>query len=163
MNNAEDSLFPPMQYDPIWFIIGIGLILVAAVFIALLLFFTKKVNPNHSLKALPQEVQGEERLSLIKTHYSGEIKELEESWRDKEISTRKAFQLLSISIRNFTHEYSGSQAFAMSLRDLEEAQAPEILAEKIRHYYPIAFEEAGRTGNFSLAAEDAQKLIMVWN
>ncbi len=144
-------------------LIGIGLVLIAVIFIYLVLLFTKKLKPEDFIKPLAKEVTGAERLSLVKNKYAEEIQSVQTRWDSKEISTRKAFQLLSISLRNFTHEYSGSQAFSMDLQDLENAQAPEILTDKIRNYYPLAFEEANRTGNVRLATEDALRLVQVWN
>lgn len=160
--NAIDTL-PLAEYNIIWLLIGTGLLVLAILFVALVLLFTKKLNPEDFVKPLDKEVTGAERLSLIKNTYTEELLKIEQQWNDKEISTRKAFQLLSLNLRNFTHEYSSSGAFSFSLQDLEEHNAPEILVNKIRNYYPLSFEEANRTGNVNLAVQDALKLIQVWN
>ena len=158
----ENSLFPPMQYELGWGIIAACLILLVIVFLITLLRMTRKAKPENPIAVLPKMANAEERLMLIKVKYSKNIENIRTSYRNNEISTRKAFQALSINLRNFTHEYSGSGAHAMTLTDLQQKNAPEILKEKIYHYYPLAFEEANRTGNIELAVNDALKVISLW-
>lgn len=160
--NDEGELFPPVQYDPVWMIIAISLIVLVFVFYYLIFLITKKARPEDIIAPLPVTAVGGERLSLIKNKYSEKVVEVVGAYNDGYISNRKAFQSLSVILRNFVHEYSLSGAHAMSLRDLKEAQAPELLTERIQNFYPLAFEEANLTGNVDLAAKDTLMVIQQW-
>ena len=159
----ESELLAPAQYDVLWLIIAIGLVVIAGLFYSLMFFFTKKMRPEDDVTPLAKMALGAERLSLIKNKYVEEIKEIEQQHLAGDLSSRKAFQKLSICLRNFTHEYSNSGAFSMTLSDLEQQQAPQLLVEKIRNYYPLAFQEAERTGNVQLAVQDALKVVQLWH
>lgn len=156
------ELIPPKQYDIAWGLIACCLVVLAIVFYITVFKLTQKVKIKENILMLPRIASGEERLSLIKNKYVEDIVNIQRSFDADEISDRKAFQALSIVLRNFTHEYSGSGAYAMNLSDLQKTNAPELLLEKIRNYYPLAFEEANRTGNVSLAVQDALKVVSVW-
>jgi hypothetical protein len=159
---AVAELIPPKQYDIAWGLIACCLIVLAIVFYITIFKLTQKVKIQENIVKLPRIAGGEERLSLVKNKYVEDIMNIQRSFEANEISDRKAFQALSIVLRNFTHEYSGSGAYAMNLSDLKQNNAPELLLEKIRNYYPLAFEEANRTGNVSLAVQDALKVVSIW-
>ena len=161
--NAEGELFPPAQYDIVWILVLTGLIVMLVIFYLFVFLSTRRIKPEEEIKPLPRVANGVERLSLIKNKYSQKVTQIQSSYTSGSISNRKAFQLLSISLRNFTHEYSGSGAHAMSLTDLQQNNAPEVLLEKIRNFYPTAFEEAERQANVELAVEDVLKVIQIWH
>ena len=160
--NAAVDISPPVQYDIAWVLIVGGLTLIALVFYIVLFQMTKKMKPEENILMMPRIANGAERLSLIKNNYAGKVYDIQKAYHNGDISDRKAFQALSVNLRNFTHEYSGSGAHAMTLTDLNKTQAPELLKEKIQNYYPLAFEEAERTSNVDLAVEDALKVIAIW-
>lgn len=161
--NDEGSLFPPVQYDIIWPLLAVALVIMAIVFYVFLFVSTKKVKPEPIIQMLPRTASSMERLSLIKNKYVKKVIDIQSAHAEGALSTRKAFQALSINLRNFTHEYSGTGAHAMSLTDLYQTQAPEVLLDKIRNYYPLAFEEANKDGNVNLAVDDALRVIQLWH
>lgn len=160
---AVANLFPPRQYDIAWGLIACCLIIIGIVFYITVFRLTRKAKMDDDVVMLPRIAGGEERLSLVKNKYVKDILNIQRAYGVNEISNRKAFQALSIALRNFTHEYSGSGAYSMNLSDLQESNAPELLLEKIRNYYPLAFEEANRTGNVDMAVEDALKVVSAWH
>lgn len=161
--NDEGSLLPPAQYDFIWPLLAIALVVMAVIFYVFLFVATKKVKPEPIVQMLPRTASSVERLSLIKNKYAQKVIHIQTAHNEGKLSTRKAFQALSINLRNFTHEYSGTGAHAMSLTDLYDTQAPKLLLEKIQNYYPLAFEEANKKGNVDLAVADALKVIQIWH
>lgn len=160
--NEEGELFPPAQYDPIWMVMIISMIVIAIIFYILVLLSTRKVKLEEMITPLPGTASGNERLSLIKNKYVKKVEDTVEAYNDGRISNRKAFQSLSILLRSFVHEYSLAGTHAMNLRDLKNASAPQLLTERIQNFYPLAFEEANRTGNVELAANDTLMVIQQW-
>lgn len=161
--NDEGSLFPPTQYDFIWPLLAVALVVMAIVFYVFLFVSTKKLKPEPIIQMLPRTASSMERLSLIKNKYTKKVIDIQSAHSEGTLSNRKAFQALSINLRNFTHEYSGTGAHAMSLTDLHRTQAPEVLLNKIKNYYPLAFEEANKNGNVELAVNDALRVIQLWH
>lgn len=161
--NDEGSLFPPAQYDFIWPLLAIALVVMAIIFYVFLFVSTRKLKPEPIIQLLPRTASSTERLSLIKNKYVKKVMDIQAAHAEGNLTNRKAFQALSINLRNFTHEYSGTGAHAMSLTDLYETKAPEVLLDKIKNYYPLAFEEANRNGNVNLAVDDALRVIQLWH
>lgn len=160
--NLVADLLPPTQYDLGWGIIAVAILVIAIVFYITLLLMTRKKKPEQVIHALPTVAYFSERSMLIKTKYTEAIRNVGLAHEAGDISTRKAFQALSVYLRNFAHEYSGTGAYAMTLKDMSNSQTPELLQDKVRNYYPLAFEEANRTGNVQLAVEDAVKVVEIW-
>lgn len=160
--NLVADLLPPTQYDLGWGIIAVAILVIAAIFYVVLLLMTRKKKPEPLIHTLPTVAYSSERSLLIKTKYAEAIRNVGLAHEVGELSTRKAFQALSVYLRNFVHEYSGTGAYAMTLKDMSKAQTPALLQDKVRNYYPLAFEEANRTGNVKLAVEDAIKLVELW-
>jgi hypothetical protein len=158
-----DELFDPLQYQLSWAIIAGSLIVLAIVFYIIMFFLTRKVKIKEDIKPLPTMANLAEKLSLIKNKYAQDIILVGEKHSKGEISTRTAFQSLSIHLRNFTHEYSQTGAYSMTLTDLNRTQAPPLLKDKIRNFYPVAFEEAERDANVKLAVRDALEVIQLWH
>jgi hypothetical protein len=160
VENAE--IAGPLPFEIGWGAIAVGLILLAIGYYVVLFVSTRKLKPREDVSMLPTVAHGAERLSLIKSKYAKRIQDVQEAYNAGKISQRKAFQSLSVNLRNFTHEYSGSGAYAMTLTDLEKHQAPALLSDRIKVFYPIAFEEAEKTGDVNLAVQDALQVIQVW-
>lgn len=159
----DNELFPPMQYDIMWAILAGSVLLVAIVFYVFLFVMTRKLKHKNDVMPLPKGLSNEETLSLIKNKYAENIMVVENQYKTGQISSKKAFQSLSIHLRNFTHEYSSSGAYAMTLKDLEEKDAPTSLRQRIQDFYPFAFEKAEKEGNVNLAVKDALEVIQLWH
>jgi hypothetical protein len=158
----NDKIAGPLQFELGWAAIAIGLALIAVAYYITLILSTRKLQPREDVSMLPTVAYGPERLGLIKSKYAKKIQDVQEAYNAGNISQRKAFQSLSVNLRNFTHEYSGSGAHAMTLTDLQRHQAPALLSDRIKAFYPIAFEEAEKTGDVNLAVQDALQVIQVW-
>jgi hypothetical protein len=158
-----DELFAPLQYQIAWAIIAGSLVVLALVFYIIMFVLTRKVKIQTEIKPLPKMANLAEKLSLIKNKYAQDVILVGELHSKGEISTRTAFQSLSVHLRNFTHEYSQTGAYSMTLTDLTKNQAPPLLKDKIRNFYPVAFEEAERNANVKLAVKDALEVIQLWH
>lgn len=162
MNADTVDVLTPLQYPITWVWISGSLVLLAIVFYITLLVMTRKRKLKLDVPMLPGGLSSEEKLSALRNKYAEEIISIQTAYKAKEISTRKAFQSISITIRNFSHEYSHTGAFAMTLTELEAAQTPLMLQEKIRLIYPVAFQQAEVEANVDLAVNDALEVIRLW-
>lgn len=163
---SEDNLLmPPIQYDLIWLVIAVSLVGLVVLFYTILLSLTSKIKPEDVIKPLPDDSNSPpvDRMGELKNRYVTQVLELQKKHDEGKVSTRKAFQSLSVLLRNFSHEYSKTGAFSMSLNDLERSSTPVVLTDKIRNFYPFAFEQANKTGNVKLAVEDTLKVIQLWH
>lgn len=104
-----------------------------------------------------------EMLSAIKNLYAQEISNVGEQFKAGDISRRVAFQHLSVLLRNFTHEYSKTQDNTSTLVELKSKGAPDLLVDRIKEFYPPAFEEAEKENNVILAVNDALMVIQKWH
>lgn len=158
----EGKFISPSQYNIDWGVIAISLLVLITVFYVVVFLATRKKKPEEDIRMLPKVAMGAERLSLIKNKYAKSITNVGEAYSSGEISQRKAFQLLSTHLRNFTHEYSGSGAYSMTLTDLYAAHAPELLLSKIESHYPGAFQKDNSENDVELAVQDALRMVQVW-
>lgn len=156
-----NELFPPMQYQPGWGWLLLALFVVLFLVWVTIFVMTKATKIDVKVVPLPVMVGDAERFSLIKNKYAEDIQLVGLLHADKKISTRKAFQSLSSHLRNFSHEYSMTGAYSMTLADLKNKNVP-LVKDKIENFYPFAFQEAERDGNVQLAVEDALKVIQLW-
>lgn len=158
----EGKLVDPLQYGLDWGLVSVCLVVLVLVYYIVLFFITRKKNNDEDIKMLPSVATGAERLSLIKNKYANNIKGIAKNFEEDRLTERQVFQALSIELRNFTHEYSGSGAYSMTLSDLYATHAPSILLSRIEESYPAAFQEASYNHDVNKAIEEALKVVKVW-
>jgi len=157
------DILQPLQYPLTWAFIAGSLILLATAFYIILLLMTRKVKTNFEVTQLPDEMGLAHKLSAIKNKYAQNILFVQQQYDEGSITTRKAFQSISVHLRNFSHEYSQTGAFAMTLTDMQQNNAPVVLETKIRNIYPVAFQEAELNANVHKATQDALEVIQLWH
>lgn len=158
----EGKLVDPFQYGIDWGLITLCLVLLVTGYYIALFIFTRKRKNDEDIRMLPTVATGAERLSLIKNKYANNIKEIAKNYESERLTERQVFQALSIELRNFTHEYSGSGAYSMTLSDLYATHAPSILLSRIEESYPAAFQEASYNHDVNKAIDEALKVVKVW-
>lgn len=159
----DNTFFPPLQYDFMWIILAGSVLFVAIVFYVFLFIMTRKLKHKKDIMPLPKGLTQEEALSLIKNKYAENIMTVSSKYKTGEITSKQAFQSLSIHLRNFSHEYSATGAYSMTLKDLNDKKAAPSLRKKIEDFYPYAFERAEKEGNVALAVKDALEVIQLWH
>ena len=153
MENA-DKLFPPVDYSPLWLILGIILFVAIAVYITVILFCTRHKNP------LPKIVKPVD-LPTLKNKYIALIDEVAALYQHKRISNRIAHQQLSSLIRYFIFEASGFRAHLMTLSDITKTKHQD-LAGIIRQYYPSEFSRI-ESGDVAVSIDNAKRIVERWH
>jgi len=153
-----NGFYPPAQFSPLWFILGIVLILAVIGWYIFLIWFTRKRALREATGApwtgLPQ--QGP---SLAQT-YLTLIDEVERASADGLLEFREAHQRLSLLVREFAANARGIRAPYMTLEDLRATQLG-ALTFTVGQLYPGAFS-GSETGSVGEAAERARKLVREW-
>lgn len=161
MENTE--ILNPIQYPWSWlFIAGSFVVLALGYYIVTNLFLRKK-KVTKEIEPLPEDLNPYERLSAVKNKYAQLTSAIAHQYDAKEISTRKAFQSLSLLLREFSHEYSRTNAHAMTLADLQNNNSPVVLQERVRAIYPVAFQKAEVDADVHLAVGDMLEVIKRWH
>lgn len=157
------DLIPPRQYDLFWFLLAVGLCAVAVGYIVSVLLFTRKMKPETPVVPLPRKVEGTERLALIKEQYVNQLLFLQAQYDEGNLSQRKVYQLVSLYLRNFSHEYSATRAYAMNLQDLKINNAPPALVDMVHTVYPAAFSKNSSELTVQSVVGDAVEVVKRWN
>ena len=160
LTNISDSL---LQYSPSWLWIVWPLVGVAVLIIVGMFIFTRKLKRKHDVLGLDPLLSTPEMLSAIKNLYAQEVSQVGEQFKSGTISQRVAFQHLSVLLRNFTHEYSKTLDHTSTLVELKTSGAPDLLVDRIKEFYPPAFQKAEKENNVLLAVNDALMVIQKWH
>lgn len=151
----DTELRPPFSYSlvPILFLL---IILLLPFFYCLInKFFSVKKN-NTYLKNYSKK-----DISSIKYEYLKKLNDLEKSLESKKISSRKAYQELSMLIRLFVYELTGLEVQTCTLKDIKKLNIP-VLYELIEEYYDPEFSKISR-GNIKESIEKTKGVIGRWS
>ena len=149
------NLKAPFSYS--WIPIVVLLIVLLLPFIYLLLkklgvFNLKK---NNILNFTAKDINS------IKYKYLNKLNDLDKSLNDKKITSRKAYQELSMLIRLFVYELTGLEVQSCTLKDIKKLNIP-ILYELIKEYYDPEFSKISK-GNIKASIEKTKEVISRWN
>ena len=149
------NLKAPFSYS--WIPIVVLLIVLLLPFIYLLLkklgvFNLKK---NNILNFTAKDING------IKYKYLNKLNDLDKSLNDKKITSRKAYQELSMLIRLFVYELTGLEVQSCTLKDIKKLNIP-VLYELIKEYYDPEFSKISK-GNIKASIEKTKEVISRWN
>jgi hypothetical protein len=148
---AGDELQQPVGYDDRWLWLALLALLVALVYYASVLWWTR-----------PRRAARPPRRTPRRAHLT-RLDDIEAAVSDGRISAREGHQGISTTVRSFVAEASGVPASAMTLADLER-DGPEPLAEVIALVYPPEFgtDEALAQQAFGDAVGRARGLVSTW-
>lgn len=154
---AEASLYPPESYHGGWLVLGCALLVVIAGWYGWVFWTTRAVRPPDSPPPPPAD------LTQLRAHYVKRIADVERRADAGELDVRGVHQELSVVVRQFVHEASGSRAHVMTLAGLRDGdQRHGRLAPVIESYYPPAFM-AGSMGDIARAITAARQLVDTWH
>jgi len=154
-----NGFFPPVQYSPVWLILGVLLILAVIGWLIFVLIFTRR-RAVRAGSGAPFGQYAPPAPSLLVT-YLGLIDDVERASVAGTLETREAHQRLSLLVREFAANSRGIRAPYMTLEDLNATRLGP-LAETVGELYPGAFS-ADSSGSVSAAAARARKLVQFWN
>lgn len=160
---APDDLYPPAQYGWGWILLAIGVLLLLGLGTWLLLFLTR---PRRSLSlagAPVVEPLFTDVLDALRTDYLARIQHIEDEYRARNMTPRRANLELSRTVRAFVNEYSGLEAPVLSLDDLAARGVHPSLIDAIRrHYYPSIFQP-GPAVDPTFGADAARTVVTTWH
>jgi len=159
---TDNALSPLQQYPPSWGLIIGAVLAVLIIFYVIMLVLTRKIKVIDNVEEIPV-LTLEQKLSEIKNKYALEAQLVEQSYNKKELTTRQAFQKLSYLLRNFTNEYSHTYDHTSTLLELEGKGAPPLLKDRIKEFYPEAFQEAESEQDVTKAVYDTLQVINLWH
>jgi len=153
---GDESFYPPVQYSPLWFLLGVGIILLVVIWYILVAVITRKRPlPQSTIQYAPPVLTASAR-----DRYIGFIDAVYTRYTSGTIAYAEAHHELSGVIRTFAAEARGVRAPYMTLEDLRAARQ-EPLADAVETLYPGAFSGL-EAGPVDVAVERARKLVAEW-
>lgn len=156
----DSNLIPPVQYDVLWAVIVGGLIILLTIFYVFLFAVTKKIK-QPAPEPLPDPLTLQETLSALKNKYVVKVTGVEEDWNAGLVTGKEAFQSLSVLLRNFSHEYSTTGAYSMTLSDLKNSNVNYLLTKQVAGLYPTVFSEMKVEENIKVEEAVAEVLGVI--
>jgi hypothetical protein len=153
-----DGFFPPVQYAPWWMLIGVGILILVALWYVFVLFSTRRrpvPPPQERYAPVGPPPQ------LLRHRYLGMIQDTQAAHESGRLSFREAHHQLSLLLRSYVAEREGIQTIHMTLEDLRDAQLTPLSAA-VERLYPGAFSDTTQHGTVADAAADARRLVESW-
>ncbi len=146
------NLRPPLSYSKV----GFFLLIIVILIIIILLIIKKK-------KTKPQEIKPVEEIldiEKIKREYLGRIDNLMAKINNNVITKRKAYNELSLIIREFIFKATGIDVLKYTLREARQTKNKELV-ELLNEYYEPEFSFKGE-GNLIASVDKTRKVIIEW-
>jgi len=149
------ELQPPFSYS----IYPIILVIILLVLLTIYFFMSRN---KKEYKALPEvkEINLKD-LNVIKRKYLKQLEQVSTKVDNNAISTRIAYQKISIIVRSFVYEVTNIKVSHYTLRDIKKLNMP-ILYELIEEYYAPEFSKHS-SGDIKDSLEKTRKVIERWN
>ena len=154
------NLQEPFAYSIIPVIITICLTLIETYY----LIYTKKKKEKNmvdevKVKAIPEK--NIKNIPLIKGKYLNQLDTIEYRYTNNMIELRKAYQMISETVRLFVFEITDITTQNYSLTEIKKLNIP-ILYELIKEYYEPEFA-CKSVGDFTTSINKARRVINEWN
>ena len=131
------------------FIIGLTIYLICS---------KNQFKVKNNVKTIPEI--NKKNITVIKIKYLQQLNEIEYRYNNKKIELRKAYQLISESIRLFVFEVTNITTQNYSLAEIKKINIKELY-ELIEEYYEPEF--ASKTvGDFISSINKARRVINEW-
>lgn len=156
MSDANGYYYDPINYSPVWFLVGLVFAGLAIGIIAIILYVTRKkeIKTISTLKIKPPKVVN---MNVLRDKYIKLINEAEERFKRRQIKASQCHQQISLLVRLFFYEGMGFHADVMTLNDLKKSNYRN-LEKLIGEYYPDEFDTLEK-GSVADAAEKARKIV----
>ena len=151
------SFYPPVQFSPLWVILGVVLLVLVAGWIVFVLVFTRRrpqAVTGDPLPGIPYSV------GTLRDTYLALIDDVGRAHAAGVLDYRQAHQRLSLIVREFAAQARGIRAQYMTLADLRALQLTPLSAT-VGELYPGAFSGI-ETGTVEDAADRARRLVGEW-
>lgn len=133
------------------------ILLFVALFLPLIIRLLKKYWPRNNDMVINTYTDS----NMIKNKYLNMLDELDNKLDTKKISSRKAYQELSILIRSFVKEVTGIDVTTCVLSDIERMNMP-IIYDLVKEYYSPEFARIS-IGNIRSSISKTRGVIYRWN
>ena len=122
----------------------------------------KDVNQKNDIKEKIQEIPEKniKNIKIIKGKYLNQLDSIEHKYKNKTIELRKAYQLISETIRMFVFEITDITTQNYSLSEIKKLNIP-ILYDLIEEYYEPEFASKPK-GDFENSIIKARRVINEW-
>lgn len=154
------KLQEPFTYSIIPLIITICFVLAMTFYLIYLNIKKKKVRvEDEHLKVIPEK--NIKNVPVIKDKYLEQLNSIEYKYTNNMIDLRKAYQLISESIRMFVFEITDITTQNYSLKEIKKLNIPDLY-ELIEEYYEPEFASRS-VGDFGVSIEKARRVVKEWN
>ena len=137
----------------------IGLLLLIFITVIVLIIVGKKIYDKTRPKTIKVVVKVVDR-NRIRLEYVDKLNDLLNRVNNKKINTRKAYNELSILIREFIFKISRVNLMKYTLNDFQKLNN-KVLYDLIKEYYEPEFSKEG-TGDIVSSIEKTRKVIQEW-
>lgn len=122
----------------------------------------KDVNQKNDIKEKIKEIPEKniKNIKIIKGKYLNQLDSIEHKYKNKTIELRKAYQLISETIRMFVFEITDITTQNYSLSEIKKLNIP-ILYDLIEEYYEPEFASKPK-GDFENSIIKARRVINEW-
>jgi len=125
-----------------------------------LIYSRKKVKKTiKKVKTIPE--RNIKNIPIIKNKYLDQLDSIEYKYNNNLIELRKAYQLISESIRMFVFEITDITTQNYSLSEIEKLSIPHLY-ELIKEYYEPEFASKS-VGDFQDSINKSRRVINEWN
>ncbi len=152
------KLQEPFTYSIIPLIIVI--FLVCTITCYLIYLNKKKIRKKDSVKVVIPEKNIKD-IPVIKSKYLEQLDSIEYKYTNEMIELRKAYQLISESIRMFVFEITDITTQNYSLKEIKKLNIPNLY-ELIEEYYEPEFASKS-IGDFGTSINKARRVVKEWN
>lgn len=154
------KLQEPFTYSVIPFMIIICFVLAMTFYLIYSKRKKKKVKAkNNNLKVIPEK--NIKNVPVIKGKYLEQLNSIEYKYTNNMIDLRKAYQLISESIRMFVFEITDITTQNYSLKEIKKLNIPNLY-DLIEEYYEPEFASKS-VGDFGVSIEKARRVVEEWN
>ena len=153
------TLQEPFSYSMIPMIV-VG-ILVALYGIYLIVSILQKQPKKKIATPVPKKIISPADIQTIKSKYLAELENIKQALWTQQISTRDAYQKMSLCIRHFVYEVTGIQVQNYTLEDIKGLHMPGLEA-LIAEYYAPEFAMTSMSDSTS-SIERTKRVIELWN
>lgn len=145
----------------LWPIIVVGAMILICIVMWIAIFLKNKSKRKAASKLVEIKTIAPKNPEKIKEKYLVELTSLENDIRYNKISTRDAYQKMSICIRSFVFDMTGIEVQNYTLTDIQNANMPK-LAQLVEEYYRPEFAYAA-DGNGMGSLLKTKRVIERWN
>lgn len=148
-----------------WLTAGMTVLVMLIGIIGLVVFLNRK-NKKKAVAPKPAPVQGEQPQlkqvsgEQIKQKYCAMIDELENQYRGGKVSNRKAYQELSVIVRQFVYELTGVKVHNFTLDEINRLDMPSLYTLIAECYTPEF--SVDKDGNIYDTMNKTRMVIKEW-